>query len=832
MRQDIRFALRAMANSPTFTAVAIVCLAIGIGANSAMYGILDALLFRPPAGVGRPDEVVRIDIQLPQDRRPRGPGARVMQQGGAFASYPDFTDLRDRTDVFSSVAAYSTTQVTLGSGTEARQLSAVLASGGYFRVLDTKPALGRFFPPDEDRIGRNASPVAVLSHELWRRQFGADPAVIGRTLELNGRTFTITGVAPPHFTGVDLGTPDLWVPLLSLAGTTGPDRTLLTTRNAIWLRLLGRLKPGVLLPRALTAATAVVRAADDEFAQAFRGPAPAGLVPRRTVVLSPVSARVDRAAGQESPVPVWLLAVTGIVLLIACANVAGLLLARGAARRRELAIRLSLGASRGRLVRQLLTESVLLALAAGLAAVVISLWSVRLLNLLPLPPIDRPIDLRVAAFTILGAALTSVLFGLVPALAAARTAPANVLREETAGPGGTRARLRNGLTIAQLALSIVLLIGAGLFFRSLRNVQAIDTGYDLDHLLLASVNLRARGYTDAAARELYRRAAERVRALSGVEATALANVVPFQMRVNLGIRIPGREERPEEPIIVSTSAIDPEYFRTVGLPLRAGRPFDDRDRAGSTPVAIVNETMAKRFWPDRSALGQCFYTGSPRDAGDGPCLEIVGIVADAKYADLSEPPTPYFYRPLEQAEEPLLGLTLYVRTRGAPDRAAPAVRQAIQSLEPNLPFVNAYPLAEVLRPQVRAWQMGTATFTIFGALALILATIGLYGVITFLVTQRTREVGIRLALGAQRSDVIALVLGHACRLAGAGVALGVAAAAGAVRLVGHRLYGVSPIDPLTYGAVAVLLLAVALAASLVPALRAAAVDPVVALRVE
>jgi predicted permease len=832
MRQDIRFALRTMANSPTFSAVAILCLAIGIGANSAMYGILDALLFRPPAGVGRPDEVVRIDIQLPQDRRPRGPTARLMQQGGAFASYPDFTDLRDRTDVCSSVAAYSTTQVTLGSGTEARQLSAVLASGEYFRVLDTKPALGRFFPPDEDRIGRNMSQVAVLSYDLWRRQYGGDPAVIGRTLELNGRTFTITGVAPPHFTGVDLGTPDLWVPLLSLAGTTGPDRTLLTTRNAIWLRLLARLKPGVSLPRALTAATAVVRAADDEFAQAFRGPAPAGLVPRRTVVLSPVTARVDRAAGQESPVPVWLLAVTGTVLLIACANVAGLLLARGAARRREIAIRLSIGASRGRLVRQLLTESALLALAAGLTGLALSLWSVRLLHRLPIPPIDHPIDLRVAALTLIGATLTSVLFGLVPAMAAARTAPANVLREETGSAVATRTRLRNGLTIAQLALSLVLLVGAGLFFRSLRNVQAIDTGYDLDHLLLASVNLRANGYTDAASLELYRRAVERVRSLPGVEMASLADVVPFRMRVNLGIRIPGREERPEEPIIVSTSAVDPDYFRTVGLPLRAGRTFDDRDRAGATPVAVVNETMAKRYWPDRSALGQCFYAGGPGDTGDGPCLEIVGVVADAKYADLSEPPTPYFYRPLDQSREPMPGLTLYARTRGGPERLASAVQQAIRSLEPDLPFVNTYPLAETLRPQMRAWQIGTAAFTVFGVLALILATIGLYGVIAFLVTQRARELGIRLALGARRADVVALVIAQACRLTGAGIAVGLIAAIGAVRLLGHRLYAVSPTDPLTYGAVAGLLLLVALAASLIPALRASRVDPVVTLRAE
>ncbi|MBX6331750.1 MAG: ABC transporter permease [Gemmatimonadaceae bacterium] len=430
-----------------------------------------------------------------------------------------------------------------------------------------------------------------------------------------------------------------------------------------------------------------------------------------------------------------------------------------------------------------------------------------------------------------GGALRSPPFGLVPALHAARTGPGGVLRDETDRANAHRMRLRNGLTIAQIALSLVLLVGAGLFFRSLRNVRAIDTGYDLDHILIASVKLDSRGYSEAAAADFYRRAAERVRALPGIDAAALAQILPFRMVAMTGISIPGRETATGEPIIVSTNAVDPDYFRAMGISLRAGRLFTDADREGSTPVAIINGTMARRYWPDESAIGRCIGRPDAPSGSADACMEVVGVVRDAKYRDLQEDPTPHLYTPLAQSPRPG-GALLHIRTRGAPEQSVAAVRRAIQTLEPNVPFVDVYPLASTLRAQLLPWQVGTTAFTIFGALALTLAAVGLYGVIAFLVTQRTREVGIRMALGAQRGDVLALVLGHALRLTALGVGAGLVLAVALLRLLQHRLYGVSTADPLTLVGVALLLAAVAVVASALPALRAARVDPMVALRHE
>jgi predicted permease len=837
MLHDLRYAIRAMLRRPAFTAVVVLCLALGIGANGALFGVIDAILFRPPAGVGRPDGVVRVDIRPADDPALRPRGGLMLRRGATAASYPDFTDLRDRTNVFSAVAAYATARVTLGTGESAEQLSAILASGAYFALLDVKPALGRFFLPEADHQAEERRQVAVLSDDFWRRRFGADPHVIGQSLLIEGKSFTIAGVAPPGFTGADLATPDVWLPLLSTGGTAGLGAAMTTSRAMMWLRVLARLAPGVSLARATTATLDVVHAGDEEASPGKGMPIPPrgpGLVLRgitRTASLVPISTHIDRAAGQESPVPLWLLAVTGTVLLIACANVASLLLARGAARRREIAIRLSIGASQGRLVRHLLTESVLLALLAGVAGVVIAAWSARLLHLLPIPPIAHPVDGRIIALTMALALATSLLFGLAPALHAARTGPGGVLRDETDRASAHRTRLRNGLTIAQIALSLVLLVGAGLFFRSLRNVRAIDTGYDLDHVLIASVNLNSRGYSDAAAADFYRRATERVRALPGIDAAALAEIIPFRMTAMTGISIPGRESPTGEPIIVSTNAVEPDYFRAMGVPLRAGRLFTAADREGSSPVAIINETMARRYWPDESAIGKCIDRRGAPSGSANACMEVVGVVRDAKYGDLQEGPTPHMYTPLAQSTH-LGGALLHIRTRGAPEQSAAAVRRAIQTLEPNVPFVDVYPLATTLRSELLPWQIGTTAFTIFGALALTLAAVGLYGVIAFLVTQRTREVGIRMALGAQRGDVLALVLGHALRLTALGVGVGLVLAVALLRLLQHRMYGVSTADPLTLAGVALVLAAVAVAASALPALRAARVDPMIALRHE
>ncbi|HET7584211.1 MAG TPA: ABC transporter permease [Gemmatimonadaceae bacterium] len=872
--QDLRYAFRSLRRAPAFAIVAVLCLGLGIGANSAMFSLIDALLFRPPARVSDPDQVVRLSVAMTDPTRGPMPTMSL--------SYSQFTALHDGVHQFSGLAAFSSTSATLGHGATSRDVQVILASGDYFSTLGVRPEIGRFLTRDDD-VQPHGVPVVVLSHRYWANRMGSDPTVLGKPLELNGKSYTVVGVAPQHFVGVDLDQPDLWAPLAA-AGDLGLPPEGVTSPTMYWLTVVGRLAPTVRREQARAAATSALRAVQEQLGVitpiggggpgggrqvqitmrtnaappggAPAGGAPAAAAPQRVApqtgapdARAGAPAAVERAAptltvslddlvsqsratlgrgagGQPLPVSLWLLVVSGVVLLIACANVANLLLARATQRRQEVAVRLSLGAPRARITRQFLTESLVLALAGAAVAVVLTLLTARLVNALPLPPLDHLVSARVLAFTFGVAVVSTLAFGLVPALRASRP-DLTVALKDTAGRGrAARSLTRNALMVVQLALSLVLLVGAALLVRSLHNVRAINVGMDLDRVATASVDLRSRGMAPPDIRAFFDRAADRLRAIPGVAQVSLAQAVPFRMIMMRMVRIPGTAAA-DEPVRALTNVVDEHYFETLGIPLRAGRVFTDQDRIGTPEVAVVSETFARRYWPEESAIGKCI-------AGrDGTCITVVGVVADTRTAGLMTDPEPFFYVALGQAEPTrFASLQLHVRARGAPEQLAPAIRREMLALDPNLPYITVEPMTNLVRPQLRPWQMGTLAFGIFGALALVLAATGLYGVISFVVAQRTHEMGIRMALGAQRGDVMRLVLSQSGALVAIGTVVGVAGAAVGTRALRGLVYGVSPTDVPTFGAIVALLALVSLVASWAPARRATRVDPMVALRSE
>jgi putative ABC transport system permease protein len=829
--QDARYGLRILRASPGFAAVAIISLALGIGANTSIFSVVNASLLRP-LPVNDPDHLAFVFN-----------GTRTRPYG--VTSYPDYVDYRDKNDVFSHLLAYGSITMSARIDDQTELISGLLVSGNFFDALGVHPQPGRSFLPDEDSTP-GSHPVVVISHSLWQRRFGGEPKTVGSQLALNGHQFTIVGVAPAGFSGPEVfETNDIYVPAMMQAvvrpprggysGEMNPD--LLSKRRARWLRMIGRLKPGVSIEQAQSAISTLASQLEQAYPEEDS---------ETTATLFAVNKVDPQAYDQLVSIAGLLLAVVAMVLLIACANVANLLLARASARRREIAVRLAMGASRIRLVRQLLTESVILSLGGGVGGLILAVWTVDLLKSAPPPSgmfaftLDYKLDVRVLAFTIALSLATALIFGLAPALQASRPDLVPALKGEASaiGPGRRRFRLRNVLVAAQVALSLVLLIGAGLFLRSLNNAQAIDPGFDAARILDANLNINLLRYTKAQGQQFYREVIERVEALPGVESATLARVVPMSGGGRTSsLMIEGRQgpdtvtrsegtNEQETPQTVNTNVVGLKYFETMGISLLKGRDFTAQDVETAPPVAIANEAFARHYFEGEEMIGKRASLRGPR----GPYIQIVGLARDSKYRTIGESPRPTIYVPLAQNHE--TGMTLHVRTSGNPTGIAAAVRREVQSLDRDLAVTGLQSLDDVLAGALFAARMGAVLLSIFGLLALLLAAVGLYGVMSYSVSRRTREIGIRIALGADRGRVYGLVLKQGMSLVAIGVAGGLIVAGAVTRLLTSFLYGVSALDAATFLAVPVVLGLVALLATYVPARRAAKVDPMVALRYE
>ena len=808
--QNLRYGFRTLMRSRGVAGVAIVTVSLGLGANIALFSLLNALLLRPVPGVSDAERLVWVS---PTSRQ-----GRALQ-----LSYPAYEDYRDQAHVVSGLAAYAGAPLSFSGAGEPQRIDGQIVSANFFQVLGVRAALGRTFTPEEDRVvGANA--VAVIGYALWRRSFGGDSSALGRSIVINGHPFTVIGVAPPDFNGPEIGEArEVWVPLTMQPQVAPLMRGALTSRGAWWLQAVGRLAPNV-----------TVGGAEAELQVLARQ-----LASAEPELLRDVSVRVRPMVGGLPPstdggilsVAVLALAVTATILVIACANVANLLLARAVSRRREIGVRLALGASRFRLVRQMLTESVLLSGIAGALGLLLAVWLVDgLMAFLAIPPtLDPSIDGRVVAFAAAFAVITGIAFGMVPAWQATRPELVPALKDGSAA-GGRRTRTQSVLVASQVALSMVLLVTTGLFLRSLQKASAVQLGFDArENIALVSFDLRLQSYSEERATAAYDEVLARVRALPGVQAASLSDIVPLAGRmVGSGVTLEGDEESDNPGRSARQSIVRPHYFRTLGIPLLRGRDFSTADGAGAPRVVIVNETFARRYMPGLDPLGKRISV----DGKDGPWLEVVAVAADSKYDALSEDPSPYIYLPQTQRASYLSDVTLLVRTSGRGVALLPALERELRAVEPGLPLFRRTTMRAVLDEAGAKRRQGSQVLSIFGALAMLLASVGLYGVMSYSVSQRTQEIGLRAALGAARRDLLMMFIGEGTRLALIGVGIGLAIAAGLTQLLAGMLYGVRATDLTTFVAVSLLLVAVAGLASYLPARRAARVDPTVSLRYE
>jgi putative ABC transport system permease protein len=816
--KDLRYALRLLVKSPGFSIVAALTLALGIGANTAIFTIVNGSLLKP-LPIADADRLV--SVFTTDERNP----------GNLPTSDLNYQDYRDKNQVFERVTAYTGAPVTLSHHNETSPAFALVVSGAYFDVLGIKPALGRTFLPEEDGAP-DAHPVAVMSHGLWERRFGSDPGIIGQTVSLNRRPFTIIGVAPKGFGGIDLGAAaDLFVPM-AMHAVVQPGFDWYNQRRGLFLLLVARLKPGVSVEQARQAIAVLSAQLEQSYPAENKG--------RRGAVVPMLEARLNPdGEGTVMRVTVLLFSVVGIVLLIACANLANLLLARGSRRRREVAIRLAIGASRIRLIRQLLTESIVLALVGGALGVLMAFWTLDLVRsadlgqALPMPLAESAvIDARVLTFSFVISLVAGVLFGLGPALQSSRPEVVPILKEETLpGEGGRRFSLRKVLIGAQVALSLLLLVGAGLFLRSLREAQKVDPGFQTDKVLVTGINLGRAGYTPDTGKNFYRASVDRLQGIPGVKSVALSQNAPFAGGGFLrSVFLPGQDTAARQNgVLVQTNVVGLRYFETLGIPVLKGRDFSEADREGTPPVVLINETMAARFWPGQDPVGQWF-----RFFGDTADQQVIGVVRDGKYNSLTENARPYIYQALLQNYSPAVSISIRTAADAAP--LVPVVRGALQEVDRNLPAFNIRSLREQVDQSLGPERAGTTTLGLMGGLALLLASIGIYGITSYSVTQRTRELGIRIALGAQHGGLVWLIVrqGMTVVLAGlaAGLALGVTLTLVLTRQMSALLFGVSPADPITFAATSALLAAIALLANYVPARRATKLDPLIALRHE
>ncbi len=809
LSHDIRFGWRQLRKRPLFTLLAIISMALGIGANSAIFSLVDTVLLRP-LPVREPEQLVEVYGTLHKD-------ADITLQ-----SYPNYKDYRDRNEVFSGLIAYRVVVANLSHDGNNERVWGYLASGNYFDVLGVRPVLGRAFTPEEDKTP-DSHPVAVLSYGCWQKRFASDPSVIGRTVSFNNHPFIIIGVAPKDFVGTEIAyAPQFWTPMM-MAKTIEIGSRWSDQRDSDNLFAVGRLKKGVSIPqaeaslRSLTAQLAAEHPAENV---------------GRGVRLIPPGLFLPDIRNSVFALSGVLMAVGALVLLLACVNLANLLLARTTERRKEIAVRLAIGAGRARLVRQLLTESVMLSLAGGGFGILIAAAINRFVGSIKLPMdfallFDLRIDWRVLVFTLVISVATGIAFSLIPALQSSKPELIPALKEESAMAGFRRSRLRNSLVVAQVALSLVLLTSAGLMVRSLQAAQRMRPGFNPENAVALSFDLGLQGYDEAKARAFFKQVLDRAQALPGIVSAALVDNLPLSLNYNsTTIYLEGQPPMSSSDLPLAVPlTVTPDYFRTLGVPLR-GRDFTLDEANAESRRVIVNETFARRFFPGQEAIGKRINFSGP----DKPYWEIIGVCGDGKYNSLGEAPKPAVYRPL--LRDSLVGITLVARTNVETASALAALRRLMHELDPTLPLTEVKTLREHMRIPLFPARVAATALGSFGLLGLLLAAVGIYGVMSYVVAGRVREIGLRMALGAQSRDVRALILRQGMMLAAIGSIIGLIIALLVTRLLTSLLYGVSAYDLSTFGSVTLLLGAVAALACLLPANRATRVDPMQALRAE
>jgi predicted permease len=810
LKQDLKYGLRMLAKDPGFTGVAVITLALGIGANSTIFSWINSTLLNPVPGVARTSDLVTV-MRGERSEHPTPP-----------FSHLDYADLRDHSQSLSGLLAYHDDFMSLTGTDKPQRIYGTLASANYFDVLGVRPILGRGFLPAEEQ-NRGGAPVVVISEGMWRARFGSDRSIIGRTIQINLQQYTIVGVAPPDFQGCKTGLrSDVWIPLVMDRLVWGSNR--LEDRGTFWLNVLGRLKPGVDRRQAEGELNLLMQQIIEHSRNVDRGPSQITLDP---LWRSPFGANVYL----YKTLPM-LLALAAVLLLLACANVANLLLVRSVARRREIAIRLSMGASRWRLVGQLLVESLVLALAGGGGATVLTTWTAGTFAAFFPPTTNLPltlnghIDRGVLLATLLISIVTAALFGVLPALRTSSLTPIAVLKEEAGSmsAGLHKSRLSSALVVAQISLSLLLLICAGLFIRSLQNAQRLDPGFDPNHVLLASYELGPVGYSKAQGIAFDRQLLAKLEELPGVESVTLADFSPLNFTIHTDYVHPdGYVPQPHESMEINRAVVGPNYFRTMRTPLVAGRDFTEQDGEKSQPVAIVNQEFCDRYWPGQDVIGK-------RISVYGQWFTVVGVARNGKYRRLVYPPEPVIFLPLFQVYRGLV--MIHARVSGDPQAYAPAVERTVHELNGDLPVFGVTTLKSSMRLGSIFERLAGTFAGAFGLLALILAAVGIYGVIAYTTRQRTREIAIRMAIGAQQGDVLRLVLGQGLLLTLIGLAAGIAVSLALTRYLKSALFGVTATDVLTYAAVALLLCLVSLVACYIPARRATKVDPMVALRYE